>query len=246
MQLVCLGTTGFHPNADRHTACYLVREAGVVLDAGTGLFRLADHLATDRVDVFLSHAHLDHVAGLTYLIEPFGVEAHDKVTIWGEEDKLAAIREHLFAPAIFPVMPRYRYETVRQTCPLPGGGTMRTFPLIHPGGGIGMRLEWPGHSMAYVTDTTADPGADYVAHLQGVDLLVHESNFPDGQDEIAQLTGHSCLNDVARVAAAAGVGRLLVCHCDPFLTKHGDFDLTDAKKIYPAIEIARDLDVVEF
>ena len=72
MRIVCLGTTGFHPNADRHTACYLIPEVGVVLDAGTGLFRLADHLETEHVDVFLSHAHLDHVVGLTYLIEPFG------------------------------------------------------------------------------------------------------------------------------------------------------------------------------
>lgn len=246
MRLVCLGTTGFHPNADRHTACYLIPEVGVVLDAGTGLFRLADYLETERVEVFLSHAHLDHVVGLTYLIEPFGLDAHDQVTIWGEEDKLIAVREHLFARSLFPVTPRYRYETIRQTMPLPAGGTMRTFPLNHPGGAIGMRLDWPGHSMAYVTDTTADPNAEYVAQLAGVDLLVHEANFPDGQEQLAQLTGHSCLHDVARVAAAAGVGRLLVCHCDPYLTRDGDFDLAGAKEIYPAIEIARDLEVVEF
>lgn len=246
MRLVCLGTTGFHPNADRHTACYLIPEAGVVLDAGTGLFRLADHLETERVDVFLSHAHLDHVVGLTYLIEPFGLDPFDKVTIWGEEDKLAAVRTHLFAPSIFPVTPRFRFETVRQTIPLAGGGTMRTFPVDHPGGAIGFRLDWPGHSVAYVTDTTAHPGADYVEQLRGVDLLVHEANFPDGQEQLAQLTGHSCLHDVARVAAAAGVRRLLVCHCDPYLTKDADFDLAEAKKIYPAIAIAHDLEVVEF
>ncbi|WP_425396688.1 MBL fold metallo-hydrolase [Aeoliella sp.] len=251
MQLICLGTTGFHPNTRRHTASFLLPEVGVVLDAGTGLFRLADHLATERVDIFLSHAHLDHVSGLTYLVETFGVDAHDQVTVHGTTDKLTAVKQHLYAPAIFPVAPGYKFCELGETCQLPcnsagDAGTMRTFPMKHPGGSIGMRLEWPDHSLAYVTDTTATADADYIEQIRGVDLLVHESNFPAGHDELAELTGHSCLDKVAQVAAAAEVARLVVTHVDPFLTKETDFDLSDARKVFAEIEIAEDLDVLEF
>lgn len=251
MQLVCLGTTGFHPNARRQTASFVLPEVGVVLDAGTGLFRLGDYLATDRVDIFLSHAHLDHVSGLTYLIETFGVDAYDLVTIHGEPDKLDAVRTHLFAPHLFPVAPGYRFENLIGSCELPPNaagdmGTMAVFPLAHPGGSLGMRLEWPGHSLAYVTDTTASTSAAYVEAIHGVDLLVHEANFPAGHDEMAKLTGHSCLDKVAQVAQAAEVRRLLVTHVDPLLTKDNDFDLSDARKVFANIELARDLDVVEF
>ncbi|HOT62947.1 MAG TPA: hypothetical protein PLU93_08795, partial [Treponemataceae bacterium] len=45
--------------------------------------------------------------------------------------------------------------------PLPAGGQLTHFPLAHQGGSRGFRLDWPGHSMAYVTDTTATPDADY-------------------------------------------------------------------------------------
>lgn len=251
MQLVCLGTTGFHPNARRHTASLLLPEVGVVLDAGTGMFRLADYLATETVHVFLSHAHLDHVSGLTYLVETFGVDAHDQVTVYGTADKLAAVKRHLYAPHIFPVAPGYRFCELGETCELPKNsagdvGTLTTFPLQHPGGSIGMRLEWPGHSLAYVTDTTATGDAEYIERIRGVDLLVHESNFPAGLDELAELTGHSCLDKVAEVAATAEVGQLVVTHVDPLLTKEYDFDLTDARKTFAKIEIAQDLDVLEF
>ena len=46
MKLVMLGTTGYHPNDIRQTACYALPEIGVVLDAGTGMFRLREHIAT--------------------------------------------------------------------------------------------------------------------------------------------------------------------------------------------------------
>ncbi len=251
MKLVCLGTTGFHPNRRRHTASFIIPEVGVVLDAGTGLFRLADYLATDEIHIFLSHAHLDHVSGLTYLVETFGVDAYDEVTIHAMVDKIDAVRRHLFAPALFPVAPGYRFKMLQSTCELPANlagdaGKLTTFPLKHPGGSTGMRLEWPGHTLAYVTDTTAAEDADYTEHLRGVDLLLHEANFPAGHDDIAQLTGHSCLDKVAQVAAAAKVGRLVITHVDPLLTKDKEFDLAEARKVFATIEIAEDLAELEF
>ena len=44
MRLVLLGTTGYHPNERRHTPCLLLPECGVMLDAGTGVFRTAEYL----------------------------------------------------------------------------------------------------------------------------------------------------------------------------------------------------------
>jgi hypothetical protein len=44
-----------------------------------------------------------------------------------------------------------------------GNGKLTYFPLEHPGGSIGYRLDWPERSMAYVTDTMATAEADYLA-----------------------------------------------------------------------------------
>lgn len=246
MQLVCLGTTGFHPNRRRHTACYFLPDVGVVLDAGTGMFRLPEYLRTEQIEILLSHAHLDHVMGLTFLIETFGVEAHDRVTIRGREDKLTAVRDHLFAEPLFPIAPGYHFEPLGDSCALPENGTLRTFDLKHPGGSIGMRLEWPGHALAYVTDTTATTDAAYIDQIAGVDLLLHEANFPANHDDLAKLTGHSCLPDVAHVASKANVKRLVIVHVDPLLTKEQDFELAAAREIFPDISIAVDEQEIDF
>ena len=67
MKLILLGTTGYHPNDRRQTPCLLLPECGVMLDAGTAMYRAGEYLATPELDIFLTHAHLDHVIGLTYL-----------------------------------------------------------------------------------------------------------------------------------------------------------------------------------
>lgn len=109
-----------------------------------------------------------------------------------------------------------------------------------------MRLEWLGHSLAYVTDTTARTDSHYIDEIGGVDLLLHEANFPAGHDELAKLTGHSCLDKVAEVAAAASAKRLVITHLDPLLAKDEDFNLANARRVFPEIEIAKDLQVLEF
>jgi hypothetical protein len=65
MRVEFLGTGGYHPNERRHTACVLLPEIGLAFDAGTSVFRLPPRLESKELDVFLSHAHLDHIAGLT-------------------------------------------------------------------------------------------------------------------------------------------------------------------------------------
>ena len=100
MQLHCLGTAGYHPNEHRHTSCYFLPESGIVLDAGTGLFRLAGLIQTSTLDILLSHAHLDHVAGLTFLLDVLFRRPVDEVRIWGQQANFK-LCESIFFPSSF-------------------------------------------------------------------------------------------------------------------------------------------------
>lgn len=245
MKLLMLGTTGYHPNDRRHTSCFMLPACGVVLDAGTGFYRVRDHLAGDRLDVFLTHAHLDHVFGLTFLWDVIAGR-HIDVRVHGAREKLAAIDRHLFAEELFPAKPPFRYEPLDAPVVLADGGRLSWFPLDHPGGSLGYRIDWPDRSLAYVTDTTADVRAPYVAKIQGVDLLVHECQFADGNEDFARKTGHSCTTPVAQVAAAAQVKRLVLVHVDPTNIGDDPIGLANARKIFPATELGRDGGEVEF
>jgi ribonuclease Z len=246
MKLVLLGTTGYHANDRRQTACFMLPELGVVFDAGTGLYRLSDYLQTDSLDIFLSHTHLDHCIGLTYMFDVRYVSPLSRVTAHIEPAKLAAIREHLLAELLFPVMPPVDLQPLEQDITLADGSRLTHFPLRHPGGSLGFRIDWPDRSMAYVTDTVAAADAAYVDKLRGVDLLVHEAYFTDEYAEQAELTGHSCLSCVTEVAAKAGVGRLVLVHINPLIKDDAELDLAAARKIFANTEIGVDRMEIEF
>jgi ribonuclease BN (tRNA processing enzyme) len=217
----------------------MIPEQGIVLDAGTAMFRLADHLATRDLDIFLSHAHLDHVVGLTYLLGILYGRDMRRVTVHGVAEKLAAIDKHLFAEPLFPVRPDFDYQPLVSEVALSDKGRLTHFPLQHPGGAVGYRLDWPGHSMAYVTDTTATAESDYLDQIRGVDVLVHECFFSDAQSEWAAMTGHSSTTPVATIARDAEVGRLVLVHMNPSLGAV-PIELAAARKIFSTTDIGYD------
>ncbi len=245
MKLILLGTSGYHPSDRRHTPCMLIPSCGVVLDAGTGMYRLGGYLKTDELDIFLTHAHLDHVVGLTYLFSVMWVHPLRRVTVHGQAEKLSALEEHLFSHDL-SARPPFEVQPLAQVTNLMHEGRLTHFPLIHPGGALGFRLDWPGHSMAYITDTTAAADAEYVEKIRGVDLLVHECFYPDDRADLALKYGHSCTTPVAEAARAAGVGRLLLTHINPLVPADRPLDLAAARKIFPRTQIGEDLLEVEF
>jgi ribonuclease Z len=246
MRLVLLGTTGYHPNQRRQTPCFLLPECGVMLDAGTGVYRAADYLTTPELDIFITHAHLDHVIGLSFLFSVNAVHPLRRITLHGLAENLRAIEEHLFAAPLFPARPPFDCQPLADTFDLPGGGRLTHFPLEHRGGSIGYRLDWPGHSMAYVTDTIADVNAAYVAKIRGVDLLVHECYCPNSRAAWAQKTGHSHTTPVAQVARQAGVKRLVLVHFDPLNTTDDPIGIDTARAIFPKTDLGEDRMELEF
>jgi ribonuclease Z len=239
MKIRLLGTAGYHPNDCRQTACIMLPEVGVVLDAGTAFYRVRDYLATDELDVFLSHAHLDHVVGITYLFDVIRERPLNRITVHGAAEKLAAVRNHLLSEALFPAALPCEFQPLATEVPLADGGRLTHFPVTHPGGAVGFRLSWPQRSLAYVTDTTALPDAPYVDAVRGVDVLIHECNFPDAQADLAAQWGHSSLSNVARLAQTAEVGQLILVHLDPF-SGASSLDLDAARKIFPKIDLGCD------
>ena len=246
MKLLLLGTTGYHPSDRRHTACLLLPEQGIMLDAGTAMYRAGRFLETSELDIFLTHAHLDHVIGLTFLLDLAFVHPMGRVTVHAEPSKLAALDEHLFAEALFPKRPDCEFRPLEREVKLAGGGVLSHFPVAHPGGAVGFRLDWPGHSLAYVTDTVARPDADYLQKIRGVDLLVHECYFPDSLAAWAEKTGHSRTTPVAQMAKAAGAKHLILVHLNPLATEDDPVGLATARAIFPRTDLGEDLMEVEF
>ncbi|TVP99643.1 MAG: ribonuclease Z [Planctomycetaceae bacterium] len=254
MDLHCLGTAGYHPSERRHTSCYFLPGDGVVLDAGTGMFRLPPLIRTPTLDILLSHAHLDHVVGLTFLHNVLRQRPVDEIRVWGEAHSLAAIREHLFAESIFPAPIPVRWENVTpgQELQIGSGGRILVEPRSqrHPGGSVGYRLRWPeageAKSLIYATDTDGDDSAAARRWMAGADLLMHECSFRDSEQEWAIKTGHCWPTRVAKIARDAEVRRLLLTHLGPLEPDDDPVGIAAARLIFPEVSVAADGDRIEF
>ena len=243
MRVILLGTGGYHPTEQRETACLMIPERGVILDAGTSSYRIPDRIEKQDLNIFLSHAHLDHVIGLTYLLVPFAQKQITSANVFGTKKTIEAVQHHLFSQELFPVLPPYEFFELKEETSLAGGGTLTTIEQEHPGASLGFKLAWPDCQLAYLTDTFSNKSQQ--EFISGVDLLVHECNFPEGYEEWAKKTGHSTPTPVAEMARDADVGRLILTHFDPLLQDDPPFSLEQVRNIFPNTELAYDLMEIE-
>lgn len=219
-----------------NTSCVEVRAddgTTLVLDAGTGIRRLGHSLpsAMTRVDVLLSHLHMDHIQGLGFFapLQRPGMEVH----IWGPPSLSRDLRSHLIrylSPPLFPV------HMSELSCCLElhavAGGHFQVGPfrveaelVCHPGITLGYRIAADGAVLTYLPDhelsiggapLDADPrwisGFDLA---QGADLLVHDAQYAPLEYARHQGWGHSTTAQVVEFAARAGVRQLVLFHHSP-------------------------------
>jgi ribonuclease BN (tRNA processing enzyme) len=246
MRVILLGTGGWTPTDTRETACVYLRDGArvILLDAGTGVRRLltAPELmnGVDRVDVLLSHFHLDHIIGLSYL-PGLGPDVHR--VVWGPGAQLygastTEILERLIGPPLFALsIPEFisRVEDLKT-------GDMEISRLSiavrrqdrHNQPSVALRV---GDAITYCTDTGYDSGN--ASFAGGSRILLHEAFYLQPADDM-----HSTSAEAASIARDAGVSQLKLVHLHPGTTDEGPL-LRGATRIFSATEVGRDLDALK-
>lgn len=255
MRITLWGTRGSLPSSGPenvryggNTASVEVRgENGTVLalDAGTGIRRLGAALSSNvrRVDVLLTHLHMDHIQGLGFfqpLYQP-GMEVH----IWGPATtdlNLADRLKKYLSPPLFPVRLRDLPSNIElhdfslERFPIEGiqiGEFNISADLVtHPGPTVGYRIVENGISVTYLPDhepalgrTALPEERDWTsgsALAAGVDLLIHDAQYSEAEYIEHVGWGHSSMPQALAFAGAAGVKRFVTFHHDP---SHSDASL---------------------
>jgi phosphoribosyl 1,2-cyclic phosphodiesterase len=234
-----------------NTPCVEVRcgEHTLIFDAGTGIRALGHSLVkatkNGAFDIFLSHAHIDHVVGLPFFAPLFVKE--QVVRVWaGNLQPAGGVEEAVRKLMSFPFFPLqvdalqadlefHDFRAGETIAPRPGIA-LRTAPLNHPGGATGYRIEYGGCSIAYVTDIEIGNGPidpALLALTRNAALVIVDTTYTDDELPAHVGWGHSSWQQGVRLANAAGAGRLCLFHHDP------DHDDAFMDKVRAAAEAAR-------
>jgi len=226
-----------------NTPCVEVRTEGgwlVILDAGTGIRELGRSLLERSNgtpvagDVFLTHAHWDHIQGIPFFAPLFQRGNH--FTIWGSESLQRSVDQVVrdqMSPVVFPVTfeeldARIDFEMIAAGARRSGTGyDVEAFEVHHPGGALGYKFTEPGgsHAFVYVSDNELGAPEKYaddptwrtrfLKFVQGATVLVHDTTYTTEEYDHHHGWGHSTFRDAVELALDAGVKTLVLFHHEP-------------------------------
>ncbi|TCS39130.1 beta-lactamase family protein [Paucimonas lemoignei] len=101
MKMRVLGCAGGIGGREKLTTCLMV-DQDILLDAGTGVTSLDMEAMSQIRHIFITHSHLDHVAGLALLIDAVQINRTGTVTVYATQKVIDALKKHLFNWVLWP------------------------------------------------------------------------------------------------------------------------------------------------
>ncbi len=221
--LYFLGTCAALPVADRtNTALALLGDdptGGLLIDCGGDIFRamLRANLSPDACsDLFITHAHIDHIGSLPSLIESLRLGGRTRpLTISAIPEVLAVARRILevfdYEINLHHWSFEVRFREIERGTELRFGQfSGRIERVDHAIPTAGIRIELPGGALAYTSDTQPSPAIERLG--RGAGMLITECTFLEGNEAFARRAKHLTAVEVGQQAAACGVPRLALVH----------------------------------
>ncbi len=200
MRLRVLGCSGGVGGQYKTTAMLL--DDDVLIDAGTGVSSL--HLEEiAKIDhIFVTHAHMDHIAFIPFMVDTVGSLREEPIVIHELPATLETLRNHIFNWQIWPDFtripnsdrPYMRYEALSPGDPIHLDSRRITpLPANHTVPAVGFQLDSGTTSLVFSGDTTTnDAFWTEVNKIDNLQYLIIESAFCNRQKEIAVSSKHLC------------------------------------------------------
>ena len=207
MRIRILGCSGGIGAGSRTSAMLIDND--VLLDAGTGLGDLSLEDLHSIRHVFLTHAHLDHIAGLPMLVDLiFEEEFEVPVNVYARQETLNALKAHLFNDVIWPdfsKIPDQDNPMLRYVVCNPGDTVsidhrdFHAVDVLHSVPSLGYTVKNSGGIFAVSGDTKTNQTLWPVLNAcDDLKVLVIEVSFSDEHEELATTAGHYCPSTMCR------------------------------------------------
>ncbi len=199
MKINVLGCSG--SEFPGHNPPGFLLDENILFDAGS-LTNVLDRKGQSKVkDIFITHAHLDHIRCISSLADNIIVERRkQRVNIISIPSVIKTIRKNLLNDSLWPdftKIPDYRhsvlrYETLKEGQVLNVNGHYITaYKVNHSVPAVGYFVEGRNKKRFFYTGDTGPTEATWKnIGDRKLDCLIIEVSFPNRMSEMAAITGH--------------------------------------------------------
>lgn len=183
----------------QHFACFVIDDA-VAIDAGS-LAIAANSIQRKQIrDIVLTHAHLDHIAGLPLFIDDLFATLKDPIRVYAAKEVIEVLQENIFNWNVYPNFCELENENgkVLEYRKIEHGNefqikhlSIKPLNVNHKVPSVGFVIS-DGKTKIAISGDTAEPEAFWkgVNEESDLDFLLVECAFPDELCEIAASSHH--------------------------------------------------------
>lgn len=200
MRLKVLGAYGAS-DATHNLTGYLIDDR-IAVDAGTLTSKLTFAQQARVEQVFITHAHADHIRDLPHLIHNRFSQNAPPLVIIAAKDVMEQLRGHVFNDVVWPDFARFTNpETSKPAVEYKSlqvgrrweveGAAFTALRVDHLVPAAGVIVETPGGSIAFTGDT--GPTKDFwkkASAVANLAAIISEASFPNDQKQLAIDSGH--------------------------------------------------------
>jgi len=209
----------------QHLACIVINQE-VAVDAGSLAMAANDEMRSRVRDVVLTHAHLDHIAGLPLFVDDLYASLDEPVKVHALQEVIDVLERDVFNWSVFPRFSElsigpgpaieYRPITSGQVFII-GDLAFQAFASDHKVPSAGFLISDSASTVAISGDTaTLDGLGKSLSTVKDLKAVLVECAFPDELTEIATTSHHMTPASLAEHLKKLGVDcPIYVCNIKP-------------------------------
>ncbi|HEX9664948.1 MAG TPA: 3',5'-cyclic-nucleotide phosphodiesterase [Thermodesulfobacteriota bacterium] len=198
MQISVLGCNGSRDVGLNPTALLIGKN--VLIDAGTCSEVLSNKVRSMIDHVFITHAHIDHIADLPFLAQTAFDFRKKPLNIYGIKETIDDISAHIFNGRIWPnfnEIPNTKQSKISLTNVIPlkniriNSLNIMAIPVNHTVPTVGLLIDSGNSAFAFTSDTyKTELFWENIRDHKRLKALIIECSFPNRLEKTAKLTGH--------------------------------------------------------